>query len=468
MELKKKKKKTNKWVIFGLIVVILGLLGFGYYQGQKKPKGIEITVEKVEKRTIKETVSASGRIFPETEVKISSDVSGEIVELYVEEGDSVVTGQLLAKIDPEAFFSAVERGEAGMNSAKSTLANAKASIESSRGQKEQIIAQLSNAEKIHNRNINLLKEGVISQADFDQSESNVDQLKANLRAAEANIRSAEKSAEGAAFQVKSSEASLKELKTNLSRTSITSPTSGIVSSLSVEQGERVVGTIQMTGTEMMRIANLSSMEVQVDVSENDILRVNVNDIVDIEVDAYLDKVFKGYVTEIANSASNISSAAASLNTDQVTNFVVKVRIDPNSYNNMSEDGQKYPFRPGMSASVDIYTNEVEDVISVPIQSVTVREKDEENEDGEDGEETTKKKKNEKEVIEEVVFIKSTDTVKMVVVTTGIQDDEYIEILSGVSLDEEVVTGPYSAVSKKLKDGKTVRIKEEKEKDKDKD
>lgn len=458
---KKKKKKSNKGVIIGLVVIILALVGYGLYTGQKKPKGIEITTEKVSNRTIKETVSASGRIFPETEVKISSDVSGEIVELFVEEGDSVIVGQLLAKIDPDAYFSAVERGEAGLNSAKSTLANAKANIESSKAQKEQITAQLENARTIHNRNKSLLEEKVISQADFDQSQSNLLQLEANLRASMASIKSAEKSAEGAAFQVKSSEASLKELKTNLSRTSIKSPTNGIVSSLSVEQGERVVGTIQMTGTEMMRIANLNSMEVQVDVSENDILRVSNNDLVDIEVDAYLDKVFKGRVTEIANSASNIASAAASLNTDQVTNFVVKVRIDPASYSSISTESQRYPFRPGMSASVDIYTNEVKDVISVPIQSVTVREKDED-------EDEDVKKKDEDEEIEEVVFVKSTDTVKMVVVKTGIQDDEYIQVLSGLSVDEEIVTGPYSAVSKKLKDGKTVRIKEEKEKDKDKD
>ena len=212
---------------------------------------------------------------------------------------------------------------------------------------------------------------------------------------------------------------------------------------------------------MMRIANLNTMEVQVDVSENDILRVKINDVVDIEVDAYLDKVFKGKVTEIANSASNIATAAASLNTDQVTNFVVKVRIDPSSYDEIEGDRQKYPFRPGMSASVDIYTNEVNDVVSVPIQSVTVREKDED-------EDEDKKKKDEEEELEEVVFIKSGDTVRMEVVTTGIQDDEYIEVLSGIELDEEVVTGPYSAVSKKLKDGKNVRIKEDKDKDKDKD
>lgn len=455
----KKKKKSNKWLIIGLISVIALMILAAVFKSKGKPKGIEVTTEKLEKRTINETVSGSGKIFPEKEVKISSDVSGEIVELFVEEGDSVVMGQLLAKIDPDAFFSAVERGEAGLNSAKSTLANTKASVESSRASMEQIVAQLENAHTINDRNKKLFQDGVVSQVDYETSQTNVRQLEANLRAAEASIKSAEKSAEGAAFQVESSAANLKELKTSLSRTSIKSPTTGIVSSLSVEQGERVVGTMQMTGTEMMRVANLNSMEVQVDISENDILRVNLGDKVEIEVDAYLDEIFLGSVTEIANSASNISSQGASLNTDQVTNFIVKVRIDPESYKTMLTGNQRYPFRPGMSASVDIFTKEVKDVISVPIQCVTVREEDEDDED-------SKIDKDAKP--EEVVFVMSGDTVSMVKVTTGIQDDEYIQVLSGLSGDEQVVTGPYSAVSKKLKDGKEVRIKEDKEKDKDKE
>ncbi len=445
---KNKKKGYNKWLILGLIGIVGLLIAVPVIKGKSKPKGLKITVEDTQKRTIKETVSASGKIFPESEVKISSDVSGEIVKLLVEEGDSVTVGKLLAKIDPEAYFSAVERGEAGLNGAKATYANSMASISSSRAQKEQIIAQLDNAVTINNRNSGLYKDGVISLADYETSQSTVLQLEANLRASEANIVSAEKSADGAKFQVKSSSANLKELKTNLGRTSIKSPTNGIVSSLSVEQGERVVGTIQMAGTEMMRIANLNSMEVQVDVSENDILRVSKGDMVDIEVDAYLDKIFKGRVTEIANSASNISSQGA-LNTDQVTNFVVKIRIIAESYREVLADNQKFPFRPGMSASVDIFTNEVSDILSIPIQCVTVREKESDD------------SKEEKE-LEEVVFVMSGDTVKMITVTTGIQDDEYIEIKTGLEVDEKVVTGPYSAVSKKLKDGKKVQLKKKKE------
>jgi HlyD family secretion protein len=282
------------------------------------------------------------------------------------------------------------------------------------------------------------------------------QLEANLRASTASIKSAQNSAEGAKFQVKSAAANLKELKTNLRRTSIVSPTNGIVSSLSVEQGERVVGTIQMTGTEMMRIANLNSMEVQVDVSENDVLRVSEGDEVDIEVDAYLDKTFKGVVTEIANSASNISSAA--LNTDQVTNFIVKVRINPESYKDVLKDGTRYPFRPGMSASVDIFTGGVDGALSIPIQAVTVREKDPDKDRDKDDLED--------EDLMEVVFVMKNDTAAMVAVETGIQDDEFIHVQSGLTSEDRVIVGPYSAVSKKLKSGKRIYEKEEDDDKKD--
>jgi len=276
------------------------------------------------------------------------------------------------------------------------------------------------------------------------------QQEANLKSAEANIRAARKAAEGAQYQVSSAAANLKQLKTNLSRTSIKAPTAGIVSSLSVELGERVVGTIQMTGTEMMRIANLSSMEVQVDVSENDILKVSVGDEVDIEVDAYLEKVFKGTVTEIANSASNIQTATVQLNSDQVTNFIVKIRIDANSYQNLKKDGSRYPFRPGMSASVDIYTSAVEDALSIPIQAVTIREKEEAEDKDED--------ELDEEDMRTVVFVMQADTAHMVEVQTGIQDDEYIVIAAGLETDDQVVTGPYQIVSKKIEQGKQLTIK----------
>ena len=454
-----KKKKSRKWLVPVLIIGIGALIAAAYFKGQSKPKGIEVTVEEADNRTILEKVTASGKIFPETEVKISSDVSGEIVELYVQEGDSVYIGQVLAKIDPDTYESTVERGRASVNSAKANKAASATQIESSKAQIQQIQAQLTNAKTVHDRNVKLLSEGVISQVEFDQSLSALQGLVANMRSAEATLESAKKNVEGASYSVQSAEATLREMRTSLSRTIIKSPTNGIVSSLSVEQGERVVGTIQMAGTEMMRIANLSAMEVQVDVSENDILRVSLNDKVDIEVDAYLDRKFSGYVTEIANSASNIGGAA-SLNTDQVTNFVVKVRVDSESYKDLLGPNKRYPFRPGMSASVDIRTETVDNVLAIPIQAVTVREKE--------ADKDNKKKKAADDELEEVVFVMEADTVRMVNITTGIQDDEYILVTSGLEKGEVIITGPYSAISKKLDQGDAVRVKEEKEKNDDED
>jgi len=462
MTIQKKKSRKKLWITLILGLVLAALVAAAVYKSKNKPKGIEVDTEKVEKRTIKETVSASGRIFPGKEVKISSDVSGEIVELYVMEGDSVKAGQLLAKIDPEAYVSVVQQGQAGLSRAKSQLALSKSQKESSLAAKEQILAQLNNAQKIHERNVQLKNEGILSESEFEASLSSLETFKANLKSAEANIRSSEQSIKSAEYTVESSEASLKELRTNLNRTTIKAPVSGIVSSLSVEQGERVVGTIQMTGTEMMRIANLSSMEVQVDVSENDIVRVNLGDEVDIEVDAYLDNVVKGTVTEIANSASNLTGAAAALNTDQVTNFIVKIRINPESYTNLVKPGSQYPFRPGMSASVDIYTAEETDVLSVPIQAVTARELDED-----EIEELKKAGKADDQEYKEVVFVYSMDTTAVREVKTGVQNDEYIQIISGLELDDEIISGPYAAISNKLEEGKEI-YKKDKDKEKDKD
>jgi len=445
------KKKNRTLLIILLLLLLATLIFFVVKKARSKPKGIEVDIEEVKTRTIKETVSGSGKVFPEKEVKISSDVSGEIVKLYVQEGDSVSVGQLLAKIDPDAYVSAVERGEAALNNAKANTSVSKSQIQSNIAQREQINANLENARNVHERNIKLFNDGVISQVDFDQSLANLKGLEANLKSIEATIASSREGAKGSEFNVKSAEASLRELKTNLGRTTIKSPVNGIVSSLSVEQGERVVGTIQMAGTEMMRIANLKSMEVQVEISENDILKVQLDDEVDVEVDAYLDVKFKGIVTEIANSASNISALGQSLSSDQVTNFIVKIRIDPESYKSVLVSGN-YPFRPGMSASVDIYTSKIEDAISVPIQAVTARLEDEEDEDSEQ---------------KEAIFIYDADTVALKFLTTGIQNDEYIHVLSGLEKGQEVVVGPYSAISKKLEDGSNVTIKEKDEDKKDK-
>ena len=453
-----RKKSNRKWIIIGLIATIGVLAAAAYMKTQNQDDSIEIETSKSEMRTIRETVSASGRIYPEVEVIISSDVSGEIVELYVEEGDSVVAGQLLLKIDPEVYVSAVDRGVANLNTAKAQLAMSRAQIQTNIAQREELMTTLKQAGRDHKRNAVLFEQGVISQAEFDQTLSLVESAEASIRSSEANIKSAEESALGSEFSVASSEASLKEMRTNLNKTTIKAPNSGTISSLSVEQGERVVGTAQMAGTEIMRISNLNTMEVQVEVSENDIPRVSIGDIVNIEVDAYLDTKFKGNVTEIANSASNTTSGGnVSLTSDQVTNFIVKIRINPDSYSEISADN-KIPFRPGMSASVSIFTQTVEDVLTIPIQAVTVRdpnEKDDEEDDSKD-----------KDDLEEVVFLMAADTVSLVQVETGIQDDEYIQILSGVNEGESIVKGPYKTVSKVLKSGSRVRIKSKKKKKED--
>ena len=446
---KKKNKGRRKWIILGLLL-LLGILAVSaYMRSQSKDKGLEVEVDASEKRNIKETVSASGRIYPEVEVIISSDVSGEIVELYVEEGDSVVQGQLLLKIDPEAYISAVDRGVANLNNAKAQLATSRAQIETNRASMEEQETTLKQAQRDHSRNEELLKEGVISQADYDQTLARVESAEASIRSSQANIRAAEESAKGAEFTVMSNEATLKEMRTNLSRTTIKAPNSGIISSLSVEKGERVVGTAQMAGTEIMRISNLNTMEVQVEVSENDILKVALDDEVDIEVDAYVDRIFKGKVTEIASSATNIagSTATSSLNTDQVTNFIVKIRIDPASYNDVETNYSAYAFRPGMSASVSIVTDVQASVLTVPIQSVAVRVLDEDNEDAE---------------YEEVVFTVEADTARIIQVTTGIQDDEYIEILDGLDEGVKIISGPYSALSKELESGSEITVKDDEE------
>lgn len=452
----KGKKKGNQWWIWALLALFLALMAFAYFKNKKKPKGEKVTTEKVARRTIRETVSASGKIFPEKEIKISSDVSGEIVELDVREGDSIKAGQLLARINPDTYESAVERGNASLNNARSQVSISQAQAESSKAQIEQIEANLANATKIHNRNIELRKQGVISQADFDASLANVHALEANLKSAKSNLNSSIQGTRAAEFTVKSAEAGLKELRTSLSRTSIYAPSSGIISKLNVEQGERVVGTIQMAGTEMMRIANLNQMEVQVDVSENDILRVRLGDTAEIEVDAYLDRVFKGYVTEIANSASNTGTTTIqTLSSDQVTNFVVKIRILPETYADMMTGG-RFPFRPGMSAAVEVFTNTKEDILCVPIAAVTTRE--DENKDSL----AARQKAFE---FKEYVFVYSADTAKMVRVRSGIQDDNFIEILDGLEGGEEVITGPYATVSRKLKAGMKLQREEKKDESK---
>ena len=469
--------KSNKKLLYilGGTIIVLALIATFMNKGKKT--GEKVAAEKVSRRTILETVQASGKIYPEKEVKISSDVSGEVVEMYVKEGDSVRAGQLLCRVNAEIYKDQVTRGEAGVNASKAQYATAQANIEGTRSrqmqisaQKEQLQAQLDATRAAFKRNEQLHRDGIVSDADYETTQAQLRQQEANIKAVEAqilasssDIASSEKSAEAAQYQLRSAEASLKELRTNLNRTSIYAPVDGVVSKLSVEKGERVVGTAQMSGTEIMRVANLSAMEVQVDVSENDILRVKVGNETDIEVDAFPGRKFKGRVSEIANTASNAFTATgqANLTTDQVTNFVVKIRMDAASYADLMQGGRP-PFRPGMSASIDIHTNVVNDAIAVQVQSVTTRDADENaaKKPVKEGETAPVKKSDAPPRI--VVFAIVGDTLKMIDVKTGIQDDKYIQITEGLKGDEEIVFAPYNLIRKKLKSGMKIQKVSEKE------
>ncbi|PPK85733.1 HlyD family secretion protein [Neolewinella xylanilytica] len=438
---------SRKAIILGLAVIAL-IAVVAIILSNRPEEGTRVFVREVALRDLQEVVSASGKIFPQTEVKISSDVSGEVVELYVEEGDSVVPNQLLAKIDADAYQSQVARGVAGVNSSKAQLANARAQIKTQQAQREQTAAQLANARDVLKRNQQLFEDGVISEAELETSQANVRGLEANLSAAESNIQAAEESARAAEYGIQSSEATLNELRTSLRRTTIYAPMGGVVSLLNVEQGERVVGTIQMTGTELMRIANLNAMEVRVEVSENDVPSVNLGDKANVEVDAYLNRTFTGTVTQIANSSTTAGLADNVLNSDQVTNFEVRISIDPDSYADLISAGNAYPFRPGMSASVDILTQVAENAVSVPIESVATRE-GETNEDDPAGTAD----------LQEVIFIVQNDTISKVPVQTGLQDAKYIQIVSGVEPGQQVVAGPYTALSRTLASGERVQVVE---------
>lgn len=369
-------------------------------------------------RTIVETVSASGKIQPEVEVKLSPEVSGEIIELNVEEGQSVIQNDVLVRINPDLYRAAVQRTSAAVNTA--------------RAGKAQSEAQLLEAQKIYDRNKSLFDQNVISQAEWD--------------AAQRAFEVARLAVESSTYQLESALATRKEAEDNLKRTTIIAPVSGTISALNIELGERVVGTAQMAGTELMRIANLNDMEVLVEVNENDIVKVAMNDTAIIEVDAYLGEKFKGIVTEIANSA-NLQGTTA----DQVTNFEVKVRILRSSYEN--KDVQ--PFRPGMTASVDIQTNRRSDIITVPIEAVTVRE-DTVSLTASERFKAKREREDSDEDPYEVVFAMEGNTVTLQVVETGIQDEKYIEILSGLEAGDVIITGPYEAVAKKLNPGDEVK------------
>ena len=410
------KKKTLIWllIIFALAIAVLLYGGkAGWFGNKDEGKIVEIT--EIAPLTITETVAATGKIQPEIEVFLSSEVSGEIIDLPVKEGQLVEKGQLLVKINPDLIQAQVSQSQAGLQNVRAQLENAEAS--------------LKNAKANYDRSQALFDKGVISRSDWDRSVADYEMAQANKSSVYYNVKSAS--------------ANVKQSRDNLNRTKIYSPMTGTISKLSVELGERVVGTAQMAGTEIIRVANLDNMEVEVDVNENDIVKVAVGDSTIVEVDAWTKREFKGLVTEIANSAESTLTA------DQVTNFKVKVRILPESYKDLTENKpENYsPFRPGMTATVDIITNKKQDIIAVPISAVVIKT-----------DTSSTKKSYKKEVLTantkkfECVFVENEGKAKLRVVETGIQDDTNIEIRSGLKDGDKVITGPYTLVTKTLKPG----------------
>lgn len=425
-----KNKNLWWWIGGGLAVIILLII----IAKSTKEEGIKVTVEKAAEHTITETVTASGKIYPETEVKISPEVSGEITQLTVDEGDTVQKGQLLVKINPAIYSSMVSQAQASMEQTRAQVANSREMVAQAKAQYEQSLAN-------YNRNKKLYEEKVISALEFEQLESTYKSAKASYEAARANVT-------GGQYGVEAAGANLSQAQENLRKTTIIAPTSGIISSLNVKLGERVVGTAQMAGTDMLTIADLGRIEVRVDVSETDIAKVKIGDTTFIEADAYRGRKFTGTVSKIAVSSA---TSALTTTTDQVTNYTVHILILPETYADMLTKSHKFPFKPGMSASVEIQTRKEHHILSIPVNAVTTRDYPD-----------SIKKKNEVEgndALRQVVFVynEKENQVQIRDVKTGIQDNQYIQITDGLKTGEQVVTAPFGAIARTLKDKSKVTV-----------
>lgn len=424
-------KKTLYYILGGVAVLVVALIVIG--KMKSKDEGTEVETAAVDEITIVETVSATGKVQPEVEVKISSEVSGEIIDLPVKEGQVVKKGQLLVRINPDLYTSGLNRSVSNLSGTKAGLSQAE--------------AQFAEAKANYDRSKTLFDKGIISRSEWDRAVSTFQVAQATRKSAYYNVQSAA--------------ATVNEARDNLGRTTIYAPADGTISVLNVELGERVLGTQQMAGTELLRVANLNNMEVEVDVNENDIVKVSIGDSANVEVDAFLKKKFKGIVTSISNSAS------AALTADQVTNFKVKVRILKESYADLLEGKPETysPFRPGMTATVDIITTRKEKVLGVPISAVVVKtdttsaKKTAEVKDAD-------KVKGKPDQKFECVFVKSGDKAKLTVIKTGIQDDTNIEVTQGLKKGDVVITGPYTTVTRELDPGDKVILKKNETANKD--
>ena len=443
--------KKTKWILIGSVLLLVALVVMSKAGVFGKEEGTKVTAEKAQKRTIIELVNASGKVYPEVEVKVSPDISGEITELNVQEGDTVKKGQLLVRIFADIYSIQRDQAASGVAQSQAQVANSQAAVESLKAQMEQ-------AQKSYDMQKKLFDEKVISQAEFNNVEATYKAAKANYNAGLQNIRSGQAG-------IQSAQSNLQRANKDLSRTAVVAPMDGVVSLLSVKRGERGVGSNMMAGTEMLRIADMSKIEVRVDVGENDIPKVKVGDSASVEVDAYTDRKFKGIVTQIASSNNGAASQSSLSNTStDVTQYKVYIRLLPESYMDLIGKG-KFPFRPGMSANADIQTRTELNVISVPINAVTTRDKNEEKEKAKKGNDANSDQSISTNIndLEVVVFVLDKENkVHKKKVKTGIQDINYIEIKEGLTENEEVISGPYDVVSKELKEGKQVKKVDKKE------
>lgn len=423
------------WIIGG--VAVAGVVAFLLMRGSGD-EGTKVAVEKVARHTIIETVSASGKIYPETEVKIAPEVSGEIIELTIAEGDSVQKGQLLVRINPAIYGSLVNQAVANVEQTKATALNTKEMM-------AQAASQYQLALATYNRNKKLFEQKVISELEFEQGE-------ASFKSAKATYDAAVASTSGGKYVVQGAMAGLSQAQENLQRTRIVAPTSGVISALNVKKGERVVGTAQMAGTEMLTIADMSRIEVRVDVSETDISKVKIGDTSIIEADAYRNRKFKGIVSKVAVSSAKGALSAGNASADQVTNYTVHILILADSYADlMGKPNVKFPFKPGMSASVEIITNKQEQILSVPVNAITTRDWPDSMKRKDDVVSSTD--------IRQVAFVydAASKTVKLKDVKTGLQDNKYLEITEGLNEGERVVTAPYGAIARTLRDKAKVKV-----------
>ncbi len=440
--------KTVKWVLISTVLLVVALIGLKAAGAFGKDEGTKVTAEKVQRRSITEIVNASGKVYPEIEVKVSPDISGEITELTVKEGDSVKKGQVVARIYADIYAIQADQAASGVIQSQAQVDNSKAALDA-------LKANLDQAEKTYKMQKELYDDKVISRNEFNTAEATYKSAVANYNAARQGIR-------GNEAATKSAQSNLAKANKDLSRTALLAPMNGVVSLLNVKKGERVVGSNMMAGTEMLRIADMSKIEVRVDVGENDVPKVKLGDSAVVKVDAYGDRKFKGIVTQIASSNNGAASQTVAANTStDVTNYKVYIRLLPESYVDLNDSRGTFPFRPGMSASADIQTKTHSNVLSVPINAVTTREiKDSTKaEKKHTGDESDDKDAVDIEDLETVVFVidEKDNTVKKVKVKTAIQDLYNIEITEGLKGNEMVVSGPYDVVSKELKEKNRVKV-----------